>query len=146
MKVFRTERERDKRFAEAKRWHREFGLNFRTLNGKQIQETEPHLAPVLCGALHWVDPLAVIDPQGLALSYLALFEKLGGRFVQAERFQVLGRIGRDAHRPQPRSDVPLKCTGRAHRSRGGVCAEERGMRQRCGEGARLGGEVRRRFS
>jgi D-amino-acid dehydrogenase len=36
----------------------------------------------LVGALHWTDPLAVIDPQALALAYLGLFERLGGRFVQ----------------------------------------------------------------
>lgn len=82
MKVFRTARERDKRFAEAEKWHREFGLNFRVLDEKQIQEAEPYLAPVLCGALHWTDPLAVTDPQALALSYLSLFQRLGGRFVQ----------------------------------------------------------------
>jgi D-amino-acid dehydrogenase len=40
------------------------------------------VAPVLVGALHWIDPLAVLDPQRLALAYLALFERLGGRFVQ----------------------------------------------------------------
>ena len=82
MKVFRTNRERDKRYAEAERWKREFGLNYRTLDSAELQAEEPHLAPVLCGALHWIDPLAVIDPQALALAYLALFERLGGRFVQ----------------------------------------------------------------
>src|SRR3954447_14027806 len=82
MKAFRTERERDKRFSEAERWKQEFGLNYRTLSATQLQAAEPHLAPVLCGALHWTDPLAVVDPQGLALSYLKLFERLGGRFVQ----------------------------------------------------------------
>jgi D-amino-acid dehydrogenase len=34
------------------------------------------------GALHWTDPLSVDDPHGLALAYLAAFERLGGRFVQ----------------------------------------------------------------
>jgi D-amino-acid dehydrogenase len=82
MKAFRTTRERDKRFAEAERWRREFGLNFRTLDAREIQAAEPHLAPVLIGALHWTDPLAITDPQALALSYLRLFESLGGRFVQ----------------------------------------------------------------
>jgi D-amino-acid dehydrogenase len=82
MKVFRTERERDKRFAEAQRWKQEFGLNYRTLDAAALQREEPHLAPVLVGALHWTDPLAVVDPHALALSYLHLFEKLGGRFVQ----------------------------------------------------------------
>ncbi|HUQ73828.1 MAG TPA: FAD-dependent oxidoreductase [Burkholderiales bacterium] len=82
MKVFRTTRERDKRFAEAGRWKQEFGLNYRTLDAATLQQEEPHLAPILCGALHWTDPLAVVDPQALALAYLHLFEKLGGRFVQ----------------------------------------------------------------
>jgi D-amino-acid dehydrogenase len=82
MKVFRTERERDLRFAEAERWRGEFGLNFDLLDSRLIQEKEPHLAPVLVGALHWTDPLAVVDPHGLVLAYLRLFEKLGGRFVQ----------------------------------------------------------------
>jgi D-amino-acid dehydrogenase len=82
MKLFRTERERDKRFAEAERWRGEFGLNYRTHDAAALQALEPHLAPVLVGALHWTDPLAVVDPQALALAYLNLFEKLGGRFVQ----------------------------------------------------------------
>jgi D-amino-acid dehydrogenase len=88
MKVFRTARERDKRFAEAERWRREFGLNFDLLDRKTIQEREPHLAPLLVGALHWTDPLAVFDPQGLVLSYLNLFEKLGGRFVQGNAMSL----------------------------------------------------------
>jgi len=83
MKVFRTERERDLRFAEAERWRREFGINFEALGRKEIQEKEPHLAPVLSGALHWTDPLAATDPQAVALAYLKLFEKLGGRVLQA---------------------------------------------------------------
>ncbi len=82
MKVFRTARERDKRFAEAERWRREFGVNYRTLDARALQEAEPHLAPVLSGALHWTDPVSVDDPQGLAHAYLRLFERLGGRFVQ----------------------------------------------------------------
>ena len=83
MKVFRTERERDLRFAEAERWRSEFGINFAALGRKEIQDKEPHIAPVLVGALHWTDPLAAIDPQAVALAYLGLFEKLGGRVVQA---------------------------------------------------------------
>jgi D-amino-acid dehydrogenase len=82
MKVFRTERERDIRFAEAARWKAEYGLNFRTLDRNQLEEAEPHLAPVLVGALHWTDPVSVDDPQGLALAYLAHFEARGGRFLQ----------------------------------------------------------------
>ena len=82
MKVFRTARERDRRFAEAERWHREFGINYRAVDAATLQEREPYLAPVLVGALHWTDPVSVDDPQGLALAYLRAFERLGGRFVQ----------------------------------------------------------------
>ena len=82
LKVFRTARERDLRFAEAERWQREFGIRHRQLDARALQEEEPHLAPVLAGALHWTDPISVRDPQGLALAYLKLFERLGGRFVQ----------------------------------------------------------------
>jgi D-amino-acid dehydrogenase len=82
IKAFRTERERDKRFAEAERWQREFGIRFRALDAAMLRELEPHLAPVLSGALHWTDPVAVDDPQGLALGYLELFRRLGGEFVQ----------------------------------------------------------------
>jgi len=82
IKVFRTARERDKRFAEAERWRREFGVNFRALDARTLQDIEPHLAPVLAGGLHWTDPISVDDPRGLAHVYLRLFERLGGTFVQ----------------------------------------------------------------
>jgi D-amino-acid dehydrogenase len=82
LKLFRTERERDKRFAEAERIHREFGVNSRALDAAAVKALEPHLAPVLSGALHYLDPVSVDDPQALARLYLALFQRLGGEFVQ----------------------------------------------------------------
>jgi len=82
MRVFRTARERDLRLAEAARWREEFGLRFDALDARRLQELEPHLAPVLVGALHWTEPTCVTDPHALALAYLRRFEALGGRFVQ----------------------------------------------------------------
>lgn len=82
LKVFRTARERDRRFAEAERWHREFGISYRALDARALQEMEPHLAPVLAGAIHWTDPVSVEDPQELALAYLHDFEQRGGMFAQ----------------------------------------------------------------
>lgn len=82
MKVFRTEREFDLRREEAERWSREFGIRFRVYGKKELQELEPHVAPVLVGALHWIDPVAVDDPHGFANAYLRRFEALGGIFVQ----------------------------------------------------------------
>ena len=84
MRLFRTARERDTRFAEAERWRREFGINHRALDARALQEMEPHLAPVLVGALHWTDPISVDDPHGLALAYLRRFESLGGVFLQGD--------------------------------------------------------------
>jgi D-amino-acid dehydrogenase len=104
MKVFRTARERDRRFAEAERWQREFGINFRAVDARALQEMEPHVAPVLVGALHWTDPVAVDDPQGLALAYLRAFERLGGKFVQGNAASLEAESGggwrlRTAHGP-----------------------------------------------
>ena len=82
LKVFRTERERDLRFDEAARWKREFGIDYRALDERTLRELEPHVAPVLVGALHWTEPVSVDDPHGLALAYLGAFERLGGRFAQ----------------------------------------------------------------
>jgi D-amino-acid dehydrogenase len=82
LKLFRTAEERDRRFAEAERVHREFGVNFRALDARALQAIEPHLTPSLMGALHYTDPTSVDDPQALAHVYLRLFERLGGRFVQ----------------------------------------------------------------
>ena len=88
MRVFRTARERDLRFAEAASWRAEFGVNFSALDAKELREKEPHLTPTLVGALHWTDPTTVIDPQGLALAYLKLFESRGGRFVQGNALSL----------------------------------------------------------
>ena len=82
LKAFRSAHERDRRFAEAERVHREFGVNFRALDAAALQELEPHVAPVLAGAIHWTDPVSVDDPHGLAHVYLRHFERLGGTFVQ----------------------------------------------------------------
>jgi D-amino-acid dehydrogenase len=82
MKIFRTERERDRRFAEAERWRRDFGVEHRQLDARMLQEAEPYLAPVLAGALHWTQPIRTLDPQGLGQAYVRRFEQLGGTFLQ----------------------------------------------------------------
>jgi D-amino-acid dehydrogenase len=88
LKLFRTERERDKRFAEADRILPEFGVNYDKLDAGAVQAMEPHLAPCLAGALHYTDPVSVDDPQGLGLAYLRLFESLGGTFVQGNALSL----------------------------------------------------------
>ncbi|HET9735066.1 MAG TPA: FAD-dependent oxidoreductase [Burkholderiales bacterium] len=82
MKIFRTERERDLRFAEAERWRKDFGVEHRQLDAKMLQEAEPYLAPVLAGALHWTQPTRTLDPQALGQAYVRRFEVLGGTLLQ----------------------------------------------------------------
>lgn len=82
IRAFRTEARRDASFAEAEQWKREFGVVFRALDARALAEEEPHLAPVLSGGLHWVEPTTVSDPHALTLAYLRRFEALGGKFVQ----------------------------------------------------------------
>ena len=93
IKAFRSERERDKRFAEAERWRREFGINSRALDAATLRGMEPHVAPVLIGGLHWTDPASADDPQALALAYLALFQRLGGCFLQANALDLEEDVG-----------------------------------------------------
>jgi D-amino-acid dehydrogenase len=84
IKALRTAKERDARYAEAARWKGEFGINYRELDQAELRAEEPHLDPVLLGGLHWTDPVSVIDPHGLSVAYLTLFEQLGGRVVEGD--------------------------------------------------------------
>lgn len=92
-KLFRSARERDRRFAEAARLKAEFGVNFEALDARALREAEPHFAPVLVGALHYTDPTSATDPQALALAYLKLFLERGGRFLQGNAASLEGASG-----------------------------------------------------
>lgn len=84
MKVFRSAAEQDARLAEAAKWNKEFGLNYRPLDVATLRAEEPHLEQSLIGGLHWTDPVTVIDPLGLSKAYVALFERLGGQLAQGD--------------------------------------------------------------
>ncbi|KRE00189.1 amino acid dehydrogenase [Bosea sp. Root381] len=90
MKVFRTAAQQDERLAEAERWNREFGLNYKALGIPALRAEEPHLDHGnLIGGLHWTDPVTVIDPLGLSKAYVALFEKLGGKLALGDAATLL---------------------------------------------------------
>jgi D-amino-acid dehydrogenase len=84
IRLYRTAEKFAKGVADAERWQREFGVEFRALDARALSQAEPHLAPVLVGGLHWTQPTTVSDPQALAMAYLRHFEALGGRFVQGD--------------------------------------------------------------
>lgn len=84
IRVYRSTQRRDAGFADAERAKREFGVQYRALDAQSLRELEPHLAPILQGGVHWLQPATVADPQALALAYLRRFEALGGRFLEGD--------------------------------------------------------------
>jgi D-amino-acid dehydrogenase len=93
MKAFRTAAERDARYAEADRWHAEFGLNHRKLDAAAFREAEPHVTDEIIGGLHWTDPTSVSDPGGLGMAYLRRFEALGGAFLRGDATTLTQKTG-----------------------------------------------------
>ena len=82
--VFRTNQKRDSELREAERLRSEYGVTFKALTPSDIATSEPHLSNDFVGGLTWVDPWSVLDPHALTLSYVKLFESLGGRFVKGD--------------------------------------------------------------
>ncbi|WP_114188192.1 NAD(P)/FAD-dependent oxidoreductase [Microvirga aerophila] len=78
MKVFRSEKSMERQLRDAEHVKSDFGVNFVALDTKGVAEREPHLKVELKGGIHWTDPAAIFDPYHLVLSYVELFEKLGG--------------------------------------------------------------------
>jgi D-amino-acid dehydrogenase len=84
LKLFRTHKEIDIRVREAENWEADFGVKFAALTASELGEKEPFLSSNLSGALHWLEPASVTDPHGLTMAYVALFERLGGVFIEAD--------------------------------------------------------------
>ena len=83
-KAFRSERVRDQEWAEAAALQAEYGVSYEARDAAALARAEPHLTTDFVGALRWTDPWTVLDPLGLTKAYLALFEKLGGRFARGD--------------------------------------------------------------
>jgi D-amino-acid dehydrogenase len=81
LKAYESARVFDDDLAKAERARRDFGVNFAALDTTALGAMEPHLRSGFVGALHWTDPYAVNDPHALTLSYVALFQHLGGHFT-----------------------------------------------------------------
>jgi len=80
MKVFRTEKVRDAETRLAERWHREYGVEFESLDAGRLQQKEPNLDRALLGGLRYTASDSVSDPNALVTAYAKYFEALGGRF------------------------------------------------------------------
>lgn len=77
--VYRTAQESDAAVALAQSL-KEYGLHYDVLDAVQLAAREPFVSGVH-GAIHWRDPMAVIDPGGLTRAYADLFVRRGGQFV-----------------------------------------------------------------
>jgi D-amino-acid dehydrogenase len=84
MKVFRSDKAMETQFRDAEQVKRDFGVNFDALDGKAVAEREPHLKVALKGGIHWTDPAAIYDPHALVMSYVDLFERLGGELAAGD--------------------------------------------------------------
>lgn len=80
MKVFRTAAKQDEETKLAELWHREFGVEFDSLDATRLRQTEPDLDTSLLAGLRYVAPDSVSDPNALVTAYERYFEQLGGRF------------------------------------------------------------------
>lgn len=87
-KLFRTPAALDAAFKEADWMAAEFGVSHVKLTSGGMATIEPDLTGDIAGALHWTDPWTIRDPHALVSAYLALFEKLGGRFVTGDAMSL----------------------------------------------------------
>jgi D-amino-acid dehydrogenase len=84
MKVFRSDKAMDIQLRDAENVKRDFGVNFDALGSSDVAEREPHLKIDLKGGIHWTDPASIFDPHQLVLSYVELFERLGGQVASGD--------------------------------------------------------------
>jgi D-amino-acid dehydrogenase len=80
IKVFRYAAARDAEIRHAEQWHREYGVEFETLDAPRLQQLEPDLDKRLQGGLRYPQSDSVSDPNALVTAYARYFEALGGRF------------------------------------------------------------------
>ena len=84
VKVFRSQKTMDAEVKDAEETKRDFGVDFMALDRRGVLEREPHVTADLVGGVHWTDPASVVDPHGLTLAYVNLFERLGGQLASGD--------------------------------------------------------------
>ena len=60
------------------------GLRFEVLDGPALRSREPGLTGALTGAVHWLDPISVLDPLALTMRYVDLFNERGGLLLRGD--------------------------------------------------------------
>jgi len=80
--VYRTARDYDAAVALAQSL-KDYKLNYDVLDAAQLSAREPFVSGVH-GAIHWLDPVTVMDPGGLTKVYADVFVRQGGQFVKGD--------------------------------------------------------------
>ena len=84
LEVYRSAAELDARVGEAREAEQRFGVTHELLDQAALRQREPQLSAHPVGAIHWTNAWSAADPGGLVAAYAGLFEREGGRFLQAE--------------------------------------------------------------
>jgi D-amino-acid dehydrogenase len=82
--MHRDPRAFEQAIATAEENRRDFGVQFRVLNGSELAKAEPLLRDDLPGAIHFLEPWTVSDPGGLVGAYAGLLQRLGGRILRGD--------------------------------------------------------------
>lgn len=82
--VFRTLEKLQREAAKAEGDRERFNIHHEVVDWAGLKALEPSLLGGLVGGIHWTDPWTVRDPGALVAQYFALFQRLGGTFVQGE--------------------------------------------------------------
>jgi D-amino-acid dehydrogenase len=78
IRLFGTAAGLDAGLLEAEAARQDFGVNYAALDSRELAAAEPSLLIEKAGAIHWLDPFSVSDPNGLTMAYARFFESLGG--------------------------------------------------------------------
>ncbi|WP_429557424.1 NAD(P)/FAD-dependent oxidoreductase [Paraburkholderia youngii] len=81
IEAFRSPAEFSRQAAAAEVAAGTYGLRVTVLDSIALGAREPGVAEKFCGALHWQDPLSIVNPGKLTKGYARLFEEAGGTLL-----------------------------------------------------------------
>ncbi|MGF6653152.1 glycine/D-amino acid oxidase-like deaminating enzyme [Paraburkholderia youngii] len=135
IEAFRSPAEFSRQRAAAEVAARTYGLRVTVLDSIALGAREPGVADKFCGALHWQDPMSIVNPGKLTKGYARLFEEAGGtlligdattlnaesraggvsrhRRARSARAKWSWRWGRGRIRSSSRWDTASRCEGSA---------------------------------
>jgi D-amino-acid dehydrogenase len=82
--LYREQAGLDGEAAAAEALRKAYGVKFRVLTPRELQQAEPALTETGVGGLHWQEPWTVSDPGALVTAYADLFTRSGGSIVRGD--------------------------------------------------------------